>query len=562
MSRLTSPNVLIPSATVVVAGLLALAFWKLGPTGTDTDAHRSVPGAAARSAGEAHAAQGAKDPVSGLLGRAAQADGGPAGAPGSAAPAQASQSPNTSGQAVMPASAGSGALPGWRKYEPEKSAPGSGTAGYAGSLSSGGTPSSTKSAGAKGPATATPGGVGMPAFGVRPTTPVGTTTTPPATTTPTPDPHPSPTAAPSPSPSPSGEGDSDRTPPVLDGLSFNPPQIEDGGTTTLMVSVHDDLSGVKKVSGNLRSPSGAAVISFDAQGDPGGTIFGAKIVIPKKAETGNWYVTNLFIPDQADNTLVGTYTAATTPPGGLLKVVSSESDSTPPEVRGATLLKNTVKDGDNDVISVDVQDDISGVATVSGLFQSPNKTAFIPFACHLNPDTQMWDGPFPIPGNASCGEWTIQHIRVADKAGNIATVPGTAQQLASVSFMVTQEGDCDSTPPTLDAFSLNPTVVSNEAASDIIITAQVHDDGTGTVSVIGWASGPPAANGQPPQISFSLTHRPTDPPDIWLGKITVPQYAAKGTWRIGRVRVQDKALNNRDYGPDDPVLAGAIFQVQ
>jgi len=26
--------------------------------------------------------------------------------------------------------------------------------------------------------------------------------------------------------------------------------------------------------------------------------------------------------------------------------------------------------------------------------------------------------------------------------------------------------------------------------------------------------------------------------------------------------VQDKALNNRDYGPDDPVLAGAIFQVQ
>ena len=124
------------------------------------------------------------------------------------------------------------------------------------------------------------------------------------------------------------------------------------------------------------------------------------------------------------------------------------------------------------------------------------------------------------------------------------------------------EGDCDSTAPTLESFSLSPTVVSNEAASEIVITAQIHDEGTGTVSVIGWAAGPVASNGQPPQISFSLGRRPSDPPDIWTGKIVAPQYAARGTWRIGRVRVQDKALNNRDYGPDDPVLAGAGFEVQ
>ena len=130
-----------------------------------------------------------------------------------------------------------------------------------------------------------------------------------------------------PTPPPPVDPTSDRTPPVLDALSFNPPQIADGAATTLLVTVHDDLSGVKRVTGNLRSPSGTAIVSFEGQGDNAGTVFGTSIAIPKQAETGNWFVTNLFITDRADNTMVATYTAATTPAGGTLRVMSSQSDS-------------------------------------------------------------------------------------------------------------------------------------------------------------------------------------------------------------------------------------------
>ena len=406
------------------------------------------------------------------------------------------------------------------------------------------------------PATVVHPATGVPGVPVRPAPTTVTAGPSPATHEPRPNP------TPAPEPSPPTDPTSDRTPPAVDSIGFNPPEIEDGATTMLMVSVHDDLSGVKKVGGNLRSPSAAAIISFEAQGEAGGNAFVAKIMIPKQAETGNWYVANLFVPDRADNTLVLTYTAATAPPGALLRVLSSQPDNTPPEVRSAAPEKPSVRDGESNVIRVDVQDDNSGVATVSGIFQSPAKTAFIPFACRLNPDTGMWEGQFTVPGNASCGEWSLLQIRAADKAGNIATVPGTAPQLARSGFFVGTEGGCDSTAPTLESFVLSPTVVSNEAASDIVITAQVHDEGTGTVSVIGWATGPVAANGQSPQISFSCTHRPTDPQDVWTGKFVVPQYAAKGPWRVGRVRVQDKALNNRDYGPEDPVLYGATFDVQ
>jgi hypothetical protein len=42
----------------------------------------------------------------------------------------------------------------------------------------------------------------------------------------------------------------------------------------------------------------------------------------------------------------------------------------------------------------------------------------------------------------------------------------------------------------------------------------------------------------------------------------VPQYAARGTWKIGRIRLEDKARNIRDYFPSDPILASATFEVQ
>jgi hypothetical protein len=42
----------------------------------------------------------------------------------------------------------------------------------------------------------------------------------------------------------------------------------------------------------------------------------------------------------------------------------------------------------------------------------------------------------------------------------------------------------------------------------------------------------------------------------------VPQFAAKGVWKVGQMRVQDKALTFRQYSSSDPVVAGHVFEVQ
>ena len=80
--------------------------------------------------------------------------------------------------------------------------------------------------------------------------------------------------------------------------------------------------------------------------------------------------------------------------------------------------------------------------------------------------------------------------------------------------------------------------------------------------VSGQVDGPVSTNGQTPRLYFSCTRDPRDPDAPWTGKIPVPQYAARGTWSIGSVRVMDRALNARNYTRSDPVLAAAVFEVQ
>ena len=47
---------------------------------------------------------------------------------------------------------------------------------------------------------------------------------------------------------------------------MDPPQITDGSAANLVIEMSDDLSGLKSVGGRVRSPSGKALIPFEAQG--------------------------------------------------------------------------------------------------------------------------------------------------------------------------------------------------------------------------------------------------------------------------------------------------------
>lgn len=363
------------------------------------------------------------------------------------------------------------------------------------------------------------------------------------------------------SPANDRDPDSDRRPPALESLAFDPPEITDGSVAVLHIRVSDDLSGVKMVTGNMRSPSGAAILSFQALGEEGGVLFTARTTIPARAESGIWYLANLYVTDRADNTLIDSFSVTTVPEGGRLSVVSAESDSKPPEVRNIWVDKASLEAGQKNPVHIDVVDDRSGVGDVSGAFQSPSATALVWFLARKNADTGVWEGDFTVPENADCGEWKLSRLRVADLAHNIAMLGLETPTLSRVTFNVSGSGQCDSEAPVLDGISLAPTEVANDVGGEITVTAQVHDEGTGTLSIIGWAAGPVATNGQIPKISFSCANDGRTPGTPWVGRLTVPRFAAKGQWKIGYLRLMDKAQNTREYTFADPMLGNTTFQV-
>ncbi len=378
----------------------------------------------------------------------------------------------------------------------------------------------------------------------------------------TPDAPPTSPSAPPKTPDAHPDPASDTSPPILLSLQFVPPQIHDGEEAAVVMNVTDDLSGVESVMGILRSPSGKAPIGFAGQREGETDQWVAKVRIPNGAESGAWFVSGMALRDKANNTSDANYSPSTVPQSWNLIVLSSSSDSTPPTLRAIWLEKPSVRELEKETIWVQADDDNSGVAEVSGSFQSPSGAAIISFGCRWMPDSGAWVGEFLVPKGADCGDWTIHQVQLVDKARNIASIGAGSPVLGRLSFNVSRADECDSTPPVLQSLDLSPRLVSNEDQSQIVVTAAVTDEGTGVRSVSGRADGPITGGGTTPNVNFSCQKQGSEPSGQWVGKIVVPKFSAKGTWRVSWVQVQDGANNRRVYSLNDPVLASATFEVR
>ena len=347
---------------------------------------------------------------------------------------------------------------------------------------------------------------------------------------------------------------SDTTPPQLIAISFNPPQVHDGEETVLGVQATDDLSGVRSISGTIAAPSGA-VQGFALQRELDTDHYVAKITVPKDAAEGVWHVNYLSLIDNASNATTITSAQGGLPPTASFRVISSSSDSTGPMLKAVWLDHPAMRAGEKNSVFVQADDDKSGVNLVSGVFLSPAKHARIGFVCR--PGTDTWECELTTPACIDCGDWQLEQLQLQDKANNMTTIRSDNPLVAAVRVNIA--GDkCDSTPPTLQAIVLDRNAVSNVDDSVITVSATASDDACGIMSMSGQVTGP-SIGGAAPRLYFSFT--PSDG-QSWLGRISVPRLAAKGTWRITWIQILDQGHNLKTYSQGDPPLATAAFSVQ
>ncbi|MDQ6801488.1 MAG: hypothetical protein M3041_11685 [Acidobacteriota bacterium] len=356
-------------------------------------------------------------------------------------------------------------------------------------------------------------------------------------------------------PETSKDPNSDSTPPRLLAVEFIPPQVHDGDEATVIVTAIDDLSGIRGVSGTMSSPTGKALQGFATQRDGETNRYIGHVAIAKDAEEGIWRVSFLNMSDNASNAVTLSFAQGGVPPSAVLRVVSSNSDSTPPTLKNIWIERRAIRSGEKDVISVEATDDKSGVNLVSAVFQSPSKAARIGAGC-LRGEGDVWRCELTIPTCVDCGDWQMEQVTLQDKANNLATfrMDNPLVQAAKINI----SGDsCDNTAPLLQSLTLdNRDVDVSRGATTVVVTVTATDDNCGVSGVSGQYTGPGTGSG-----GFFPLQQSGDP-NTFTGRILLDAHAARGTWRINSIQLNDKGHNLRVYNASDPLLAGAVFHVR
>jgi hypothetical protein len=348
---------------------------------------------------------------------------------------------------------------------------------------------------------------------------------------------------------------SDTAPPTLLSINFDPPQVQDGGDTTLVITATDDLSGIRGISGTLSSPNGKAVQGFAQQREGETMRYVSRIHIPEKAEEGIWKVSFLTMSDMATNSITLSYAQGSLPPTAALKVISSASDSTPPTLKNVWLDKRAMRAGEHNTLFVDAQDEKSGVHVVAAVFLSPTKLARIGVGCQKGAN-DVWQCDIMPPQCLDCGDWTLEQVQMQDNANNFATVRQENPAVQAIRLNITGDS-CDNTPPLLTSLQLSKTEILMGRDEPIIeIMAHVTDDGCGIGGVSGQIVGP-GSSSSGTFFSFMLREGNT-----YVGTIRLHANSARGVWRLQSVTVNDKGQNLRIYYANDPLLARAAFTVK
>lgn len=349
---------------------------------------------------------------------------------------------------------------------------------------------------------------------------------------------------------------SDTAAPQLVSIEFDPPQVHDGEEARVIMTAVDDLSGLRGISGTITSPTGKALQGFAGQREGDGTRYIGRLAIPKNGEEGLWRVNVLTMSDNASNSVTLSAAQGGLPPTAVLRVVSSQSDSTPPTLKSVRPEKRTMRAGEPNPIYIEAEDDKSGVNLVTAVFQSPNKRARIGTGCRRPGDGNVWQCEITLPSCIDCGEWQLEQVTLQDKANNLATYRLDNPLVAEVKINIGGDS-CDSEAPRLSGVALDQAVVTmgNDAAT-VTVTVNATDDACGVSGVSGQYTGPSPGSGGffPFQQSGDAT--------TWVGRIPLDPRAPRGLWRINSIQLTDKGHNLRIYYANDPLLANGAFQVR
>jgi hypothetical protein len=221
-----------------------------------------------------------------------------------------------------------------------------------------------------------------------------------------------------------------------------------------------------------------------------------------------------------------------------------DSDLLPPQLLAIEFTPPQVKDGESTTLIATVVDDLSGVATVSGVISTPTG-GLQGFACQRDGETQRYVAQVKIPTDAAEGVWKVNYLTLADNARNSVNLSAAQGMLPpSASFRVTSSNS-DATGPTLKAVWIDRQAM--RAGERNVLFVQADDEKSG-VNVISGVLLSPSKNAR---IGFGCQ---LNGQGVWECPITPPTCLDCGLWSLEQIQVQDKASNMANFRADNPLV--------
>ena len=227
------------------------------------------------------------------------------------------------------------------------------------------------------------------------------------------------------------------------------------------------------------------------------------------------------------------------------------SDTVPPQLVSVEFVPAQVRDGEETMMVVVAQDDLSGIRSISGTIAAPSG-AVQGFACQREADTPRYVARIAIPKDAAEGVWRVNYLSMIDNASNTMTYSTSTGLLpATASFRVTSSRP-DTQGPTLNAVWIDKRSI--KAGEKNIINVQAEDDKAGVNLVSGVFQSP----SRYARVGFVCRNSSGA---NWSCEFTAPACGDCGEWQLEQVQLQDKANNMTTVRGDNQLVSAVMMDI-
>ncbi|HYI08797.1 MAG TPA: hypothetical protein VEK57_06975 [Thermoanaerobaculia bacterium] len=233
------------------------------------------------------------------------------------------------------------------------------------------------------------------------------------------------------------------------------------------------------------------------------------------------------------------------------QIDDEESDIVPPRLLSAEFTPNEVQDGEFTMFSATIDDNRSGVRSVSGVIASPSGS-LQGFSCTREGETTRFVARVTIPKEAPAGIWTVRYLTLTDNASNSINLNASQGALpASTTFKVISSRS-DASGPQLVRIWLEKEAMRAGERNTAFILAE--DDQAGVSQVSGTFVSP----AKTARIGFGCRLGGTG---AWECSVAPPACLDCGNWRLEQVQLQDKANNLTTFRGDNQLVSAVTLNI-